>query len=318
MPSFCDCHSSWLSLAFRHITLRQLLYFVAVVDEGNFTRAARRLHVAQPSLSKQLAALEAEIGGPLLERLPRRVRLTPSGKAFLPEARAATLSAERARRAARLAHDLKAGELEIATLMSIAIGLLPESIRALRERHPGILVELHEYLHTAVLQEAVRGGVADIAIGPRPSGWDGPVASLGWEEFVVVLPEGDRLLRDARSVKLSDLAQRRWVLPAPNAGIAALIAAACGNAGFVPQPAVHSSQVEALARLAAAGLGPTMLPSNVVAPDLQRLTRRLRRPVVRELAAYTRTEWSPVARAFLETLWDAHSSPRPRHAYVVR
>jgi DNA-binding transcriptional LysR family regulator len=95
------------------------------------------------------------------------------------------------------------------------------------------------------------------------------------------------------------------------------VTAACRDSGFEPALAVHSSQVEALARLAACGLGPTMLPSNVVAPDLLSLTRRLRRPVARELAAYTRTEWSPLARAFLETLWKAESARRPRNAYVV-
>jgi DNA-binding transcriptional LysR family regulator len=299
------------------VNLRQLLYFVTVVDEGNFTRAAQRLYIAQPSLSKQLAALETELGGPLIERLHRNIRLTPSGRAFLPEARAAILSAERARRAARMALDLEASELEVATLQSIAIGLLPRSIRTLREQHPGILVELHEYLHRKVMEDDVRGGVADIAIGPRPREWEGPVTSLGWEEFVIVLPEGDRLLEDPGPLELSDLAQRRWVLPVPTAGMAPLVAGACRDAGFVPEPAAHSSQVEALARLAACGLGPAMLPGNVVAPDLQRLTRRLRRPVARELAAYTRSEWSPVARAFLETLWDAHSARRPRNAYVA-
>lgn len=299
------------------MNLRQLLYFVTVIEEGNFTRAAQRLYVAQPSLSKQIAALEAELGGPLIERLPRGIRLTPSGKAFLPEARAATLSAERARRAARMAYGLEAGELEIATVMSIAIGLLPDSIRSLREKHPGILVELHEYLKREVMEDDVRSGVADIAIGPRPRHWDGPVASLGWEEFVLVLPEGDPLLDDAGPVQLSDLADRRWVLPAPDAGMAPLVAGACRDAGFIPVPAVHSRQVEALARLAACGLGPTMLPSNVIPPDLVHLTRRSRRPLARELAAYTRTEWSPVAQAYLETLWDAHAAKRPRNAYVT-
>jgi DNA-binding transcriptional LysR family regulator len=299
------------------MNLRQLQYFVTVVDEGNFTRAAQRLYVAQPSLSKQLAALEAELGGPLIERLARGIRLTPSGKAFLPEARAATLSAERARRAARMTHDLEVGELEVATVLSIAIGLLPGSIRSLREQHPGILVVLHEYLRREVLEDDVRTGVADIAIGPRPRAWDGPAASLGWEEFVIVLPEGDPLLNETGPLELSDLSERRWVLPAPTAGMAPLIAGACRDAGFVPQPAVHSSQVEALARFAACGLGPTMLPSNVVAPDLQHLTRRLRRPLARELAAYTRTAWSPLAGPFLETLWEAHSARRPQNAYVA-
>jgi DNA-binding transcriptional LysR family regulator len=299
------------------MNLRQLQYFVTVVDEGNFTRAAQRLYVAQPSLSKQLAALEAELGGPLIERLTRGIRLTPSGKAFLPEARAATLSAERARRAARMSHDLEVGELEVATVLSIAVGLLPGSIRTLREKHPGIVVVLREYLRREVLEEEVRSGVADIAIGPRPRAWDGPAASLGWEEFVIVLPEGDPLLDQTGPLELSDLAGRRWVLPAPTAGLAPLIAAVCRDAGFVPQPAVHSSQVEALARFAACGLGPTMLPSNVVAPDLQHLIRRLRRPMARELAAYTRSEWSPLAGAFLEALWKANSARRPKNAYVA-
>lgn len=207
--------------------------------------------------------------------------------------------------------------MEVATVLSIAIGLLPRSIRTLRKEHPGIRVELREYLHRSVMEQDVRSGVADIAIGPKPRQWEGPVASLGWEEFVVVLPEGDRLLKDFGPLKLSDLADRGWVLPAPTAGLAPLVAEACRDAGFVPQAAVHSSQNEALARLAAAGLGPTMLPSNVVAADLQRFTRRLRRPVARELAAYTRNEWSPLTRAFLETLGEARLAPdQPENAYI--
>jgi DNA-binding transcriptional LysR family regulator len=300
------------------VNLRQLQYFVAVVEEGSFTRAAQRLFVAQPSLSKQLLALEAELGGPLLERLPRSVRLTPSGRAFLPDARATILSAERARRSARMAHDLTAGELEIATVYSIAIGLLPDSIRALRARHPGVLVSLREYVHKEALEDDVRSGVSDIAVGPRPRGWEGPMTSLGWEEFVLLLPEGDPILGTTGRVELAELAERQWVLPVPTAGMAPLVLDACRDAGFVPQPAVHSSQVEALARLAACGLGPTMLPANVVPGDLRHLTRRLRRPLARELAAYTRMAWSPLATAFLDNLWDARTADRPANAYVAQ
>jgi len=70
------------------ISLRQLEYFVTVVDEGSFTRAAELLQVSQPGLSHQIQALERELGGPLLERLPRKVRLTPAGRTALPHARA--------------------------------------------------------------------------------------------------------------------------------------------------------------------------------------------------------------------------------------
>ena len=82
-------------------TFRQMAYWLAIVEEGSFTRAAARMHVSQPSLSQQVRALEEELGGELLERLPRSVRLTSAGKAFLPHARAAVHSADRAVRSAR-------------------------------------------------------------------------------------------------------------------------------------------------------------------------------------------------------------------------
>src|SRR3954451_23018416 len=107
------------------MNLRQLHYLVAIAEEGSFTRAAEQLLVAQPSLSQQIKSLERELGGPLLERLPTGVRLTAAGKAFLPEARAAVTHAERARRNARSALGLQAGELEVATVTSVAFGVLP-------------------------------------------------------------------------------------------------------------------------------------------------------------------------------------------------
>src|SRR6476646_6297177 len=102
------------------VNLRQLEYFVVIAEEGSFTRAAEHLLVAQPSLSQQIGALEAELGGPLLERLPRGVRLTMAGQNFLPEARAAVGHADRARRAVRMALTLESGQLEIATVTSAA------------------------------------------------------------------------------------------------------------------------------------------------------------------------------------------------------
>src|SRR5438477_996353 len=103
-----------LYLVYHPMNLRQLHYLLAIADEGSFTRAAEQLLVAQPSLSQQIKSLEKELGGPLLERLPKGVRLTAAGKAFLPDARAAVTYAERARRTARSALGLQAGELEVA------------------------------------------------------------------------------------------------------------------------------------------------------------------------------------------------------------
>ena len=75
-------------------TLRQIEYWVAAVEEGSFGRAARRMHVSQPSLSQQVKVLEGELGGELLERLPDGIRLTPAGKEFLPHARTAVAATD--------------------------------------------------------------------------------------------------------------------------------------------------------------------------------------------------------------------------------
>src|SRR5204862_6819394 len=101
------------------MNFRQLACFVAVVDEGSFTRAARAIGIAQPSLSQHIRALEEELDGRLLEQLPRGVARTPAGRTLLPEARAAVRAVERARRGARAALALEAGELAIAAVPSM-------------------------------------------------------------------------------------------------------------------------------------------------------------------------------------------------------
>src|ERR1700693_2317014 len=176
------------------MNLRQLTCFVAVVDEGSFTRAARAIGIAQPSLSQHIRVLEEELNGRLIERLPRGIALTPAGRTLLPEARAAGRAVERGRRGARAALALEAGELEIATVLSMAVGLLPRYIRLWHERHPDVGIRLQEFRHRSLLEEAVEQGVADFAVRALPlRTWEGPLEQVSWEEFVVVAPPGDPL-----------------------------------------------------------------------------------------------------------------------------
>jgi DNA-binding transcriptional LysR family regulator len=299
------------------MNLRQLRYFLTIADEGSFTRAAQQLLVAQPSLSQQIKALERELGGPLLERLPKGVRLTAAGKAFLPEARAAVAHADRARRNARSALGLQAGELEVATVTSVAYGLLPPAFERWRERYPATTIALREYTHRRALDDAVRTGVGDIAVGPRPPQWSGPVVELGWEEFVAILPTTDPLSTRTRAIRLEELAERDWVLFGPSHGLSELILETCARAGFTPRRTVETGQVAAAAHLAAAGLGVTIIPNNVVPHGLRAAVRSLRTPLVREVVAFTRREWSPLADAFLEVLQAQPWQPRPRAATDV-
>jgi DNA-binding transcriptional LysR family regulator len=298
------------------MNLRQLQYFVAVAEERSFTRAAQRLYVAQPSISQQLRALEVELGGRLFERLPRTVRLTPAGRELLPEARAAILAAERAAKAARAALGLEAGELEIATLPSLSMAGLPDYLQRFRERHPEVGLRLREYTHPRLLETAVREGVGDLAVGTLPRDWDGVVVPLGWQEFVVVLPADEEGDGDA-PISLSSLADRPWVLFEPDHGLAEVLTAAAAAAGFVPEPAARTTQIDAAARMAAAGLGPALVPATCVEDDALRASRRLRRPVVRRLAGYARGELSGLAEAFLDIVGAELFPPRPPRALVV-
>jgi DNA-binding transcriptional LysR family regulator len=298
------------------MNLRQLECFVAVVDEGSFTRAARRIGLAQPSLSQHIRALEEELDGALFERLPRGVVLTPAGRGLLPEARAAVRAVERGRQGARAALALESGELEIATVLSMAVGLLPRYIRSWHERHPNVGIRLHEFTHRTRLEEAVEQGVADFAIGPLPlRSWDGPLEPVGWEEFLVVVPRSDPLA-DRKEIRISELADREWVLYHGDHGLAGIVEEICRRGGFSPRGNVRTSQAEGAARIASAGLGPALVPNNIVLPGIEGAVLHLRPRVIREIAAYARTEWSTTSAAFLEVL-RAERRPTPRGAETV-
>ncbi|MFF2545276.1 LysR substrate-binding domain-containing protein [Kitasatospora sp. NPDC058063] len=284
-------------------TLRQLEYLATVVDTGSFTRAAEQLHVTQPALSHQIRALEGALGGPLLERLPRSVRLTPMGRAVLPHARAALAEAERLQAAARRSAGLEEGELEVAVVYSVSLGILPPVLREWRRRHPGVRIRLREYPHTDALREAMAAGRADLAIGPAPSGWEGPIRELGVEEFTVVLPADDPLAdRPAGTVALAELADRDWVHYAPDNGLADLLDQVCARAGFHPRAAIRAEQTSAAPLLAAAGLGPALVPANIVPAHFEGALLRPDPPILRTLTAYTRTRPDPLTVAFADLL----------------
>ena len=284
-------------------TLRQLEYLVTIVEEGSFTRAAERLRITQPGLSHQFQALERDAGGLLLERLPRTVRLTPAGRAMLPHARAALAEADRATTAARRATGAAAGEIDLATLYSISLGVLPAVLRIWRSRHPGVRVRLFEHRHPDEMAAAMAAGQADVAIGPPPDDWEGSVRHVGTEEFVVVTQAADPAGRGQTGrVLLSDLASRRWVHFTSQSGLADMLDRACAAAGFLPRVAVRTEQAMSAANYAAAGLGPTLVPAEIIPPHFAGLLLLPDPPVRRPLAAFTRTSPDPIASAFLDIL----------------
>jgi DNA-binding transcriptional LysR family regulator len=142
---------------------------------------------------------------------------------------------------------------------------------------------------------------------------DGPITPLGWEEFVLVLPPGDPTLRE-RSVDLAELADRRWVHFARGHGLAEVVDMQCAAAGFSPRVAVRTSQVVAAPLFAAAGLGPALVPDHIVPDSAKELTRPAKPRLVRPVVAFTRREWTPVTRAFLDTLHEYPWRRKPPRA----
>ena len=284
------------------ITLRQLEYFVTVVDEGSFTAAAALLHVTQPGLSHQIQALERELGGPLLERLPRNVRLTPAGRTALPHARASLAHADRASSAARRASGVDAGELHLGTLYSISVGLLPKALRSWRQSYPDVQVRLVEFRRTQDLIAAMEAGQADLAVGPTPPDWKGPVEPIGVEEFVIAAAHDAPLPADGQTVSLADLATHQWVHFTPPSGLSDILDAACRAAGFEPHAAVRTEQAPSALTLALDGLGLTLVPGNVVPPGYPGLLLWPDPPVHRELSVYTRVRPDPITAAFVAAI----------------
>jgi DNA-binding transcriptional LysR family regulator len=197
------------------------------------------------------------------------------------------------------------------------VGLLPRYIRLWTERYPDVGIRLHEYRHRSLLEDAVQQGVADFAIGPLPvRAWEGPLAVVAWEEFVIVLPPGDPLAGRG-SVRLQELADREWVLYHQDHGLAGILEETCRRAGFSPRGSVRTSQAEGAARIASAGIGPALVPDNIVLPGIEGSVLRLEPRMIRDVAAYARSEWSPAAAALIDMV-GTEQKPRPDDAVAIR
>lgn len=276
-------------------------YFLAVVEESSFTRAADALHVTQPALSHQVKALERSVGGALLERMPRGVRLTSMGRAFLPHAQLAVRSARQAERAARAAAGVSGGELHIATLHAVAVGLLPGIAARWRALHPGVALVVREYGSNEALEEQLERGVADLAVGPEPKEWLGPVLRVGREELVLVVPSDDPL-SGRGAVRLAELADRDWIRCAmePLVEGQPVLDWACGALGFTPRTVLRTEHTSTAVRMAAAGVGIVVAPAHMVrgAVGEDCVLLSLDPPWHRPLAVFSRAPLTGAAAAF--------------------
>jgi len=249
------------------VRYRRLEYFVAVAEELSFTRAAQRLHMAQPPLSQQIAILEKEIGAPLFDRSRRAVRLTAAGAALLPEARRLLTDLDATVRMVRSVGEGTVGRLAVGFVPSAINGVLPDLLRDFREAHPAVELTLREMAPDALLR-AVHDRRLDVAVVYLPVG-DPDLAQrpLASEHLVLALPEGHPAAAASR-IALADVADAPFVLPERYdvPGLHSAITNLFTEAGVTPRIAQRGVWlVQTVLALVAAGIGLAVVPSSAAA-----------------------------------------------------
>jgi LysR family hydrogen peroxide-inducible transcriptional activator len=239
--------------------LHQLRYFVAVAQTGNFSRAAERCHVSQPSLSQQILKLERRLGQPLLNRLGRRAVLTDAGRLLLDRATAILAAVEDAERRLSEGDGLQGGRLAIGALPTIAPYLLPSVLEGFARRWPHIELAVQEDV-TRNLVAAVVEGDLDLAILALPIAEERlqlePVLT---ESLFAALPRGHSLIR-RRRITISDLSAERFILLNEMHCLGEQVLSLCRAHDCQPTVACRSAQIATVQALIALGQGVSLIP----------------------------------------------------------
>jgi DNA-binding transcriptional LysR family regulator len=300
--------------------LRQLGYFVAVAEEGSFTRAGQRMHVAQPGISQQVRRLEHDLGEPLLDRSNQAVRLTAAGTAFLPHARAALAATDAGRAALAELRGLVHGELRLGTIQGTPDIDLAGLLALFHDRYPGVVVTLREDHPDPLIAGLHRGDYDAAIVGlSQPHGPDGLSIQLLSIEPLVLVTAPDHRLGHRKHVPVAQLRDDTFVTLPPQSALRGHLEEACSAAGFPARIALETSDVHMLGALVARGLGVTIVPRSIASDGATRYSLaiiEIKPPITRRCTALA---WrragphSPAARAFLgiarETLTSRHDDP---------
>ncbi|WP_322403317.1 LysR family transcriptional regulator [Massilia luteola] len=244
--------------------LRHLRYFVAVAEERNFTRAAERLHIAQPPLSRQIQQLEEDLGVVLIEKGVRPLRLTEAGAFFLAHARTLLAQVRDLRTMTQRIGKLER-TLSVGFVASTLYGLLPDIIRRYRERHPEVDIALHE-MTTVEQLKALKEGRIDVGFGRLKSA-DPSIRRIRLREepMVVALFPGHRLAAGEGGLRLTELVHEALLVypKAPRPSFADQVLAAFSDVNLTPEHVTEVRELQIAMGLVAAGQGIAIVPESV-------------------------------------------------------
>lgn len=289
------------------IELRHLRYFIAVAEELSFTRAARRLHMAQPPLSTQIRRLEEELGVGLFDRSRRSVRLTAAGEALLAEARRLLIAVEQTLSSMQRIGRGEVGRLTLGFVPSASNNVVPQLVRAYRRRFPDVDLYLREMAPDDLIRGLRAGGI-DVCLLYLPFADPSlEVRVVAREALVAALP-ADHPLAARERLTMRDLAGEPFVLPAQHRmpGLLAQVNEACRRADFTPTPVQTDVWLmQTVIALVSAGMGVALVPASVEALHRTGVTyRRIEdvQPSVELGAVWRRDDASPLVAGLLGAL----------------
>jgi len=282
--------------------ISQLRCFVAVAEELHFSRAAERLHMTQPPLSRQIRLLEHHVGAQLLARNSRTVKLTAAGKAFFPEAARILRIAEEATFTARRAARGEQGSLAIGFTSASGYSLLPEVVRRLRERAPGVALTLKELVSTAQV-EALNAGELDLGLmRPHPVNDELDSQLIATEALMLAVREDDAG-QWPLAPTLADLHGRPFVMYSPYEArpFHQMLSERFARAGVVPDIVEHIGQVHTMLALVRAGVGAALIAEGAARLKFDGIVmRRMETEPVEMVCTYRRHNENPVLKLFLD------------------
>jgi len=247
--------------------IHQLRYFIAVAEEGSFSRAAARERVAQPSLSQQIQKLEADMDQRLFDRLPRSVVVTEAGKCLLEYARKILAEIADARHCVDELKQEVMGRLAVGAIPTIAPYVLPALIGKFQHRYPKVALEIFEDT-TESLVLRLEDGTLDVAIASTCD--ESPALerhSLGKEALLLLLPKEHRLAKK-KKIKWGDLKSQKFLLLHEMHCLSTQVYEFLATYRLRPELAVTGAQLGTIARMVAAGMGVSLVPQMMIDTEL--------------------------------------------------
>jgi len=246
--------------------LHQLRYFVAVADLGNFTRAAEKCLVAQPSLSQQIIKLEKELGQPLLERLGRKTQLTDAGQTLYEQATKILAAVDDAKRSVTEATDSGKGRVAVGAIPTVAPYLIPPVLKIFSKRFPAAEVTLHENLTEYTIKGCLEGEL-DVGLLALPIEEEHlAVESLFTEELLLAV-HAKHPLGKKRRVTIEDVTEEPFILLSDTHCLGEQIVSFCKQQKCLPTVSCQSSQLFTAQELVALNLGVSLIPEMAASVD---------------------------------------------------